>query len=76
MTAKTPKNQNPESQENETTGPFVLVTTTHGQARRRAGMRFGPEGTRVDISTLSEAQKAAIQNDPLLKVKEFTQQNF
>ena len=67
--------KDPKDQKDEATGPFVLVSTTHGKARRRAGLRFTPEGTRVDVSELSDAQKTAIQNDPSLTVKEVAPPN-
>lgn len=58
------------SKDEEATGPFVLVQTTNGKTRRRAGRRFDPAGTKLDVSKLSEADKLAIQNDPVLKAKE------
>ena len=71
MAAKAQANsKDPKDQKDEATGPFVLVSTTHGKARRRVGLRFTPEGTRVDVSTLSDAQKTAIQSDPVLTAKE------
>ncbi len=70
MAAKpqTQSKDKPETDEKE--GPFVLISTTHGKPRRRAGLRFTPEGTRVDVSKLDAEQKEAIQGDPVLKVKE------
>ena len=76
MAAKAPTtSKGPKDQKDEAKGPFVLVSTTHGKARRRAGLRFTSEGIRVDVSTLSEAQKTAIQGDPALTVKEVAPQN-
>lgn len=66
--SQTQSKDKPETDEKE--GPFVLISTTHGKPRRRAGLRFTPEGTRVDVSKLDDKQKEAIQSDPVLKVKE------
>ena len=51
-----------------TEGPFVRVSTLQGRPRRRAGMRFTREGITLDASKLTEAQRDAINDDPLLKV--------
>lgn len=50
-------------------GDMVVISTNHRQPRRRAGMRFTPEGVKVDASELTEAQREAIMNDPHLVVR-------
>ncbi len=52
----------------ESEGPFIMVSATSERGRRRAGMRFTQEGVKVDVSKLSDKQKAAIDADPQLKV--------
>lgn len=69
MAAKS-QTQSKDQPEMSDEGPFVLISTTHGKPRRRAGLRFTPEGTRVDVSKLDSKQKLAIDGDPVLKVKE------
>ena len=53
----------------KTSGDMVVVSTNHRQPRRRAGMRFTPEGVTVDAAQLTQKQKEAIQADPHLVVK-------
>lgn len=49
-------------------GNFVMIATTNGKSRRRAGLRFTPEGVKVDVAALSRADQEAIERDPMLKV--------
>jgi len=53
----------------ETSGDMVVISTNHRQPRRRAGMRFTPEGVTVDVSNLTSKQIEAIQSDPHLVVR-------
>ena len=69
MATKSQTQSKDKTETNEKEGHFVLITTTHGKPRRRAGLSFTPEGTRVDISKIDDKQKEAIQSDPVLKVK-------
>ncbi len=70
MALKAQTQSKDKSKTDESEGPFVLISTTHGKPRRRAGLRFTPEGTRVDVSKLDKDQRDAIQSDPVLKIKE------
>ncbi len=48
---------------------LVVISTNHRQPRRRAGLRFTPEGVTIDPATLTEKQRDAIMADPHLVVK-------
>ncbi|PIE13822.1 MAG: hypothetical protein CSA70_03655 [Rhodobacterales bacterium] len=74
--AKKPTTQAQNDQDNtqdneEAKGPFVVVSSANGRTRRRAGLRFTPEGVKLDVSTLTEEQRTAIDDDPVLKISEF-----
>lgn len=56
----------------EKTGEMVVIATNNRQPRRRAGLRFTPEGVTINAAELSEQQRAAIQADPHLTVKPAT----
>jgi len=47
----------------------TIVVRGQIDGRWRGGVWFGPADTTVDLSTLTPAQLAAIENDPLLSVK-------
>lgn len=51
-------------------GDFVLISSTNGQPRRRAGMGFTPEGVKVDAGALTPQQREDIIDDPFLKIEE------
>jgi len=51
----------------EPRGIVVAVTGPAG-GRWRAGRKFTPEPTLVDVSTLTEAEQEAIANDPELRL--------
>lgn len=59
----------PETQNEDEAVDMVLISTNHRQARRRAGMRFTPEGVTIDPAQLTEKQRTAIAADPYLVVK-------
>ena len=48
-------------------GQIITVVGPLG-GRRRAGLQFGPAGVKVDLSTISPEQLAAIKADPTLHV--------
>lgn len=49
---------------------LVQVRTRTGQARRRAGLTFGPAWTDVDLTDLTPEQGLAIEADALLERRE------
>ena len=73
------KNANPAAPDNAAAAAPALATagkpgetiTVRGpvDGRWRAGTKFGPIDIVVDLSTLTPAQLAAIEGDPLLSVK-------
>lgn len=48
---------------------YWLIKTNNRRTRRRAGHLFGPQATKLDLSTLTKKAQAAIQSDPVLDVK-------
>ena len=48
---------------------LVVISTNHRQPRRRAGLRFTPEGVTIDAASLTEKQRSEIMADPHLVVK-------
>lgn len=48
-------------------GVFVAVTGPAG-GRWRAGRKFTPEPTLIDVSTLTEEEQEAIVSDPELRI--------
>ncbi|MBU3890094.1 hypothetical protein [Methylosinus sp. KRF6] len=48
-------------------GVFVAVTGPAG-GRWRAGRKFTPEPTLIDVSTLTEEEQEAIAKDPELRI--------
>lgn len=50
----------------EKSGPAVTISST--VPRRRAGLAFGPVARKFYKSDLSEAQWAALESDPLIKL--------
>lgn len=71
--AQAPKTQDAQTQDPKASavpvsGNFVLIKTTNGTSRRRAGLRFTPEGVRVNVDDLSKDQIAEIEADKHLKV--------
>lgn len=58
-----------EAQAKTADGAWVIVSTTHGQSRRRAGFGFSPEETRINVKDLTKDQQLAIMSDPVLKAE-------
>jgi hypothetical protein len=47
----------------------TIIVRGPEDGRWRSGLRFGPIDTTIDLSTITPAQLAAIEGDPLLSVK-------
>jgi len=58
-----------DEQSGEATRPGEFIMISAPNARRRAGMSFGTEPVKVDVSTLSEDQIIALRDDPLLVIR-------
>ena len=46
----------------------IITVVGPKEGRRRAGLRFGPIGVKVDLSTITAEQLAAIKADPKLAI--------
>ncbi|MEX0971521.1 MAG: hypothetical protein WD046_13870 [Paracoccaceae bacterium] len=68
---KAPADKAPADKGAKVVPAYWVTIRTKGRkvTRRRAGMRFGPEAVPIDVSMLSDEQKAAIEADPALIIE-------
>ena len=70
QTPTKPEDKDPADPPPEDKTDLIRVSTTTGKPRRRAGMRFVPEGVVLDAASLCEDDRRAIEADPVLKIEQ------